>query len=66
MVKYYCQNCKTIVETSKCPLCGNRTTSMTKVYWNKELNIPVILDDLKSDDNKFKLISSDIRPVFPE
>lgn len=66
MGKYYCQNCKTIVETSECPVCGNRTTSMTKVYWNKELNIPVILDELVPEDSNLKLIASDIRPVFPE
>lgn len=66
MIKYYCEKCKTIIETSECPVCGSRTISMTKVCWNKELNIPVILDNLEQEDDNLKLISNDIRPVFPE
>lgn len=66
MVKYYCEKCKTVIETSECPICGSRAVSMTKVYWNKSLNIPVILDSLEQENDNLKLISSDIRPVFPE
>lgn len=66
VIMYYCQKCKTSVETSECPVCGSRTISMTKVYWDKNLNIPIILNELDADSESLKLISSDIRPVHPE
>lgn len=64
-MKYYCPKCDIYVETSECPVCGGRTHNQTKIYWCKELNVPVI-DDKLSSDYTLTYIANDIRPVFPE
>lgn len=61
MKKYHCLNCKTDVDTSECPICGARTVLKTKIYWDDDMNIPII-----SDEEMEHYIGSDIRPVFPE
>lgn len=66
MLNYYCENCGIETETSICPVCGDRTKSLLKVYWCKECNIPIIDYDNHNNDHHLESISSDIRPVFPE
>ena len=66
LTNYYCENCEIKTETSICPICGNRTKSLLRIYWCKECNIPIIDYDNHNVDHHLESISSDIRPVFPE
>ena len=64
-MKYYCEKCGINVETSECPICHSRTINLTRIYWSKKDNIPLILDE-EPNDKDIVYLSPDIRPVFPE
>lgn len=66
MIKYYCDNCKIDCETSICPVCNERVTSNSKIYWCKECNIPIYDNKCSICGTKGKYIGTDLRPVFPE
>ena len=68
MRKYICSNCDGLeCESSICPVCGKRTTpSKSEIYWCEECNTPSYERECGICGNTCKLISSDLRPVFPE
>ncbi len=66
MIRYHCKTCNIDVNQSECPICGNRTTVESKLYWCLKCNIPLYDDECPICHEKGKSFTSDVRPVFPE
>ncbi len=63
---YICLKCNVKTDTSICPVCGGKTVNLTRVFWDKQNNIPLLLPGERNEYPEFTYVSSDIRPVFPE
>ena len=66
MIKYFCKNCGIEVNTSECPVCGERTRAESKIYWCDTCQIPTYEEECPICHSKGHYITSDVRPVFPE
>lgn len=77
MITYICHNknketgedlpcTNSICETSICPVCGNRTESISTIFWCHECQIPLYEEQCGICKKRGKKICTDIRPVFPE
>lgn len=66
MIRYICKKCNIECDTSECPICNERTSSESKIYWCDNCNIPIYEDECEICGSKAKYITTDIRPVFPE
>ncbi len=66
MVKYKCEKCNQPTETSICPVCQDRTTATSKVYWCLACNIPHYEETCSLCGRMGEYIATDLRPVFPE
>ena len=66
MIRYHCKTCNIDVNQSECPICGNRATVESKLYWCSECNIPLYDEVCPICHEKGKSFTSDARPVFPE
>ena len=67
MIKYVCKKCNINMETSVCPVCGERSDLLSStVYWCEGCNIPLYEETCPICGKKAHRIASDLRPVFPE
>ncbi|MEG1151077.1 MAG: phosphoadenosine phosphosulfate reductase family protein [Malacoplasma sp.] len=66
MINYYCDNCNIKVETSECPVCGERSKVTSKMYWCTSCNCPSYYEVCNVCGEQGVEIGSDVRPVFPE
>ncbi|NLH63894.1 MAG: phosphoadenosine phosphosulfate reductase family protein [Erysipelotrichaceae bacterium] len=68
MIRYICRHCDGLIcETSKCPVCGNRTDILkTSIFYCDECNAPSFDENCPVHKSKNKLIGTDLRPVFAE
>lgn len=67
MIKYICDHCQGLeVETSICPVCGNRTRIQEiKIYWSKKMNTPSFEKMISETGEICDYLGTDVRPVFP-
>lgn len=66
MIKYYCNNCKTVSKKSTCDICGRRTEITSRLFWCKHCNVPIYTKVCPVCGNEGKEFTTDVRPVFPE
>uniref|UniRef100_UPI00058437B6 phosphoadenosine phosphosulfate reductase domain-containing protein n=1 Tax=Caldicellulosiruptor sp. F32 TaxID=1214564 RepID=UPI00058437B6 len=69
MVIRYCNHCNITYEDlydSKCPKCGQKTKGVSKIYFCPICNVPIYYERCELCGSKGFLISTDVRPVFPE
>lgn len=68
MQRYICEHCNNLeCDTSICPVCGSRTTSLkNKIFWCEKCNAPSYNKICDCCGSTGEYIASDIRPVFPE
>lgn len=66
MIKYICKKCNDLeVETSVCPVCGERTEILTsEIYYCEKCNCPSFDKKCSICHSECKKIGSDLRPVF--
>jgi len=68
MIQYKCEHCDDLLcETSICPVCGNRTTVVSRtIFYCDKCNSPSFEPVCSICHEKCKKIGTDLRPVFAQ
>lgn len=77
MITYICRNknketgealpcTNNLCETSRCPVCGERTEANSQIYWCDDCQIPLYEENCGICGKKGIKLCTDVRPVFPE